>query len=902
MWTPIPAPRIHHMPVLLRSALGTLLTAVIASLAAAGTPRSTGAQQLRVGSDPTASADSNANSWAGSPAPSPYGIRVIVPDSIDLAPLTSMSELLQARVPGLSVQRISGASGSASRIRLRGTRSEAFSSTPLVIVDGLRMEVAATHWPDFLGPGPTLDTEWSSRLDDLDPEDVERVEVLGGPAAASRFGRGAASGVILITTKRGSPDGLRWAAHSTFGTVVQATDFPASFDQRGIDRSSGEHIDHCSVIEQAYHSCEPIIDSLLHSNALELHSPFRTGARSQLGLSGSAGNQVTSIYLAGNFTREGGTLDFNNLRRNHILVNGKIRPFSSLEVGARAGYTRSSLSGIAPGSDWDILLSGLAGGPDGVQGGYLTSPDSIRTLVAQRSSAHFIVGGTATWRPIRWLSIAGALGADRNGWVNDQMPPVRFEDATLHRRTKLSSRATTARVDATASWPIGSALRLGTTIGIERFEQREEGRTTVKAIDEPSSLELSFNRFRTHGRLNSTFGRLDLAWNNRVSLTSGLRHDKIWHGYDAATYPSVGIAWQISNEPWFPRDGAVGMLRLHANYGKIGQSRIPLGVAEVYLMRTPESSETETGLDAGVFGGRATLALTYYRGKSDFGYDGFPFPGFYYPPLPGFSRSVHNSGVEAALSTTIVDERELSVTLDATAAFPRTRFEGLPGSLGGLSFAPQQLAPGYPVASYWAPPILGFRDEDADGRIGTVGCTENQFPSAPTCEVRLGATTYLGSSIPTREFSFRPRVIRRRITLSALLDYSGGHKLFNQTEFFRCNYFEVCRASQEADAPLGDQARVAAAMLGSPAGYIEDASYWKLRELSLGIDAPDRWAARLGAKRLSVTLAARNLATWTRYGGPDPEVNSEGYESLLSIDSFTQPAVRYFIMRLDIGW
>ena len=137
-------------------------------------------------------------------------------------------------------------------------------------------------------------------------------------------------------------------------------------------------------------------------------------------------------------------------------------------------------------------------------------------------------------------------------------------------------------------------------------------------------------------------------------------------------------------------------------------------------------------------------------------------------------------------------------------------------------------------------------------------------------------------------------------TLSALFDYSGGNKLFNHTDYLRCLW--TCRASQDAQATLDDQARVAAAALGSAAGFIEDAGYWKFRELSLAYAVPDEWAAALGARRLSLGLSARNLATWTRYDGLDPEVNTADYDSLESTDSFAQPQVRYFLLRLDIGW
>ncbi len=91
--------------------------------------------------------------------------------------------------------------------------------------------------------------------------------------------------------------------------------------------------------------------------------------------------------------------------------------------------------------------------------------------------------------------------------------------------------------------------------------------------------------------------------------------------------------------------------------------------------------------------------------------------------------------------------------------------------------------------------------------------------------------------------------------------------------------------------------------IGHPAdGFVEDASFWKLREVSLGLTALERWAGSIGAKNLTLTLAARNLATWSPYSGPDPEANAAYYGSLGVYDDFGLPAERQLITRLDIGW
>jgi hypothetical protein len=250
---------------------------------------------------------------------------------------------------------------------------------------------------------------------------VERVEVLGGAAAGSRFGRGAAAGVIAITTKHGYHDGFRWNAHSAFGIVDQATDFATSYDQRGIT-SGGGHVDYCGVVEQAEHSCSAIPDSLLTSNALESHSPFATGTRSQIGIGGSVGGEDASAYVAGDLTREDGPLDYNALRRDHLVASGRARPFGWLDLGARVGYTRGRLSGTVPGSIWDIFYSGLAGGPDDPQG-YRISPDTVAQSAERRKSGRLIASGTITLAPLDWLSLTGTVSTDQDRMNGDQTPP-----------------------------------------------------------------------------------------------------------------------------------------------------------------------------------------------------------------------------------------------------------------------------------------------------------------------------------------------------------------------------------------------------------------------------------------------------------------------------------------------
>jgi hypothetical protein len=141
--------------------------------------------------------------------------------------------------------------------------------------------------------------------------------------------------------------------------------------------------------------------------------------------------------------------------------------------------------------------------------------------------------------------------------------------------------------------------------------------------------------------------------------------------------------------------------------------------------------------------------------------------------------------------------------------------------------------------------------------------------------------------------------------LAALVDYKGGHRLYNNTERIRCASRRNCRGLLDPTAPLAEQARVIALTetpVQSLAGFIEDASFVRLREVSLTYGVPERFVARwLRARNGRVTLAARNLAKWTDYTGIDPESN---YNLLTDVpqDFQTIAPPTYWTLRLQLGF
>jgi hypothetical protein len=191
------------------------------------------------------------------------------------------------------------------------------------------------------------------------------------------------------------------------------------------------------------------------------------------------------------------------------------------------------------------------------------------------------------------------------------------------------------------------------------------------------------------------------------------------------------------------------------------------------------------------------------------------------------------------------------------------------------------------VNAYYSRPYT-YTDANHDGIIG-----QN--------EIQTGSfePVVLGSSLPNREASLLSAwTLSRGVTLSGLLDYRGGQKLANLNEAYRCIYYGNCRAASDRTASLADQAQADVGFITN-APYVEGASFAKLREVSLRWAVPPRLAKWLGG-HAAVTIAGRNLATWTRYRGLDPELNEQSLNMLPRVDLAETPLPREVLIRFDL--
>ena len=239
-------------------------------------------------------------------------------DVMEVASISNVTELVTARVPGVVVRPAAGTAGAGARIKIRGTSSLTLDTQPLIYVDGVRVDNAVATGPGIQGGNVT------SRLNDINPDDIESLEIIKGPAAATLYGTEAASGVIQIITKKGRPDQLNIGFTMRQGATWFSNPedrFPTNW-YRGPE-TNGE-LRSLNIVEAENARGTPI---------------FRTGHLQGYGLNLSGGSENFQFYAAGDFDRDEGVERPNVATRYSGRANISITPASSFDVQTSLGLT-----------------------------------------------------------------------------------------------------------------------------------------------------------------------------------------------------------------------------------------------------------------------------------------------------------------------------------------------------------------------------------------------------------------------------------------------------------------------------------------------------------------------------------------------------------------------------------
>jgi TonB-linked SusC/RagA family outer membrane protein len=880
--------------------------------------------------------------------------------------VSNVGDLLNSRAAGVTVYG-GMQTGAGIRIRIRGTSSLSLTNNPIYVIDGIRVE--GTTGASSISVGGTT----ASRVGDLNPEEIESIEIVRGPSAATLYGTDAANGVIVITTKKGIPGRTQWTYYTEQTAITDRNDYPTAYRAWRTGTTSGttstpSNTVQCFLTQVAAGTCAR--DSLTSFNLHEDDetTPYGIGYRQQHGLQVSGGSEQIRYFVHGEWEDEDGVTkvpefeerylaarglslreemrDPNALRRITGRANISFAPRDNLDVAVHTGYT--SLDMRLPHSD-DSGTAGIAantyGGPgfkynrnsagDTLYGWREFTPRDVYEAVTTQAIERLISSVSANWRPRDWLAVRSNFGIDYINRVETQL--CRFGDCALaddRLGFKEDNRSNyylyTLDAGATATRQLSDLIESQTTLGLQvarNLFQRNgafgdelpPGATTVSAGAIKDADEAT-----TESRTFGAFVEQRFAYRDRLFVTGAIRSDRnsaFGADFETVFYPKFSVSWLLSEEEFFPASGWLSQLRLRTAYGAsgvqpgttdavqfytttrtLGESGEATGVVFSTLgnseLKPERSTEFEIGFDGGLFNGRVSLELTYYNKVSK---DALVERTL--PPSIGTGSTerfenlgeVLNKGWEAFIDAQLIDTDRFGWNISATGSTNDNELVSLGGQPPIIISSTLRNVEGYPLNGWWSRRLVSYNDANSDGIITLSEIVVGDQPE------------FHGYSSPRREAAFTNtfQFLEGRLRLAAMMDYRGGHLVYNNTERIRCASRNNCSGLINPNASLFEQARtvmVREHVSRSVAGFLEKGDFLRLRELALTFAPSEDWAARLFRGRsLLATFAVRNLGMlWTEYTGVDPEAFGTTGDAPSSFQAFGPPT--YFSFRLTLGF
>jgi TonB-dependent starch-binding outer membrane protein SusC len=858
-------------------------------------------------------------------------ITVISSEKLNRVPAQTIDYALQGKVPGATITQNSGAPGGGVEIQLRGVNSINAGFQPIYVIDGVIVDNSS------IGNGLNVisqasRTNFSSSQDqtvnraaDINPNDIENIQVLKGPSATAIYGSRGTNGVIVITTKQGIPGRSTIDLTQRVGTARLSNKLPfrcfssgaevvaAGFDSTGFGAATnkchdymqelyGEHPFNYQTIGSlrgatnngtnyfvsglVQHDGGLVLNDLYNKQSLRVNLGQKVGGRLNLRANtevihsltqrGISGNDNTGINPIDNFSN---TPSFNDLRQ---------RPDGTYPRGLTV------VNGANPFQDADLIKT-----PENVYR-VLGSGSAVYNLVARERQTLDLTlqGGLDTYIDhAKVISPATAYVEQVNA-----LPGTLFNsDGNIVSGTLggiLEHRFIRDAFTATTSAGFGQVRRntdVVSTTGRGVFP----GVTNVASATQTFSAEAQSITKTLSYFVQEEF----LSLGERLLLTAAVNSERNSNNGDATkfyAYPKFSGSYRF---PFLPPK--TDELKFRIAYGRAGNA--PTGGKFTFLTNLVEegvtgfrastilglpsikpetASELEGGFDFTGFGGRARFSATQYRKQIDdliLSASLAPSTGFSTQTINGGQVVTH--GTELELGMTPIQAGQFSWVSNTTYASYKGKVTQLP-------------VPGFIPASG----SFGSRYGNAfvaQGQLLTVlqavnGCKVSVTPGS-ACSSANRVLTFVGNSAPDYQMGFSNDLIVGPFRLSSLFDWRKGGLGVNLTNEYLVDFGLMADTARARE--INDK------FIAGTAAYVENTGFVKLRELTLGYDLPAGLTSQLfqgRAQNARLELSGRNLKTWTKYTGLDPEVSNFGNQPLGRFQDVTPyPPSRTFYLSLS---
>jgi TonB-linked SusC/RagA family outer membrane protein len=867
-------------------------------------------------------------------------------------PVTSFDLALQGRTPGVQITSGSGKLGQGLQIRVRGAASVSAGNEPLYVVDGI---------PITSSDVGSANTELANPLADINPNDIESIEILKDASAAAIYGSRASNGVVLITTKKGKA-----------GRTSLNVNFFSGVSQRTREREWLNGAEYIELFSEAATNEGYDPQEEFEGNGLPWNSPYNTdwsaeafqrGNISQLDVSVTGGSEKTRFFLSGTHLDQKGIIVGNEYQRSSVRTNIDHSITNKLRVGANISLIRSINNRVPDDNAFSNPLQLVALPP--IQSKFdpedptrlnrntlyynnlieLDNASNVsttyRTISSFFGSYDFTPG--LTFRSELGLDLLSLEEEIYRGRITEDGGPTGYG---FNNQVRSLNYTTNNTLNFSRTFADRHSLDL--LAGLTFQENTVEGASTegrgfpndkfrkiasAARITDGGSTETGFSIVSYLARANYRFlDRYLLSLSGRMDGSS--RFSK---NYQYGFFPAASVGWIINEESFLENSDLISFLKLRASYGLTGNSEIGnfayrgLWTAIPYAdqagtipsqiesrdLRWEKTAQADIALDFGFLNNRIGGSIDYYVKNTDDLLLNVPLPA-----ANGFTvitrniGSLVNRGVEFTLNTqNLVGAFKWSTNFNI--AHNRNKITRLNGNpIEGSGRLIGRVAEGEPLGYFYTVKYAGVDPQNGDALYYQEnGEATNDYASAPRQKVGDPNPDFYGGL--SNNFSFKG------FDLDVLFQYVYGNDIYNVAGYFQsvnADYFDnqsrdqLQRWRQPGDITEVPQARLYAGNgSGTSSRWIQDGSFVRLKTVTFGYSLPiglvkDTFLNFLQSAR--VYVAAQNLLTFTDYDGYDPEVNSTYFQGgtaqqtniNLGHDFYTPPQARTVTFGINLGF
>jgi len=822
-------------------------------------------------------------------------------DAIEASSATQIDQALSGKVAGALVQQNSGNPAGGISVRLRGAGTFLGSADPLYIVDGV---IVNNDSPELIDIGGTA----QNRLVDLNPQDIERIEIVKGAAAAALYGSRANNGVVQIFTKGGRAGEPRITFSSRFNLNKIRKEIPVNDAQVNNDGSPNPDIERFDFQDFI----------------------FRTATGTDQYLSISGGSEDTRYFMSGSYLQNEGIVEATNFQRvtGRLNLDQTLNNWINVSIGLN--YTNSKSNDVPNGglnSSYGAL-TGFIFGPNTVdprpdpetgefpQNTILANPvEAIEKYEFDQEINRLVGNAKLSLIPYKGVSVDYTIGLDTYNQVSTAFIPSgttapglgagfgrRAERDFLQLNNDLNIRYRTTFFE-----DLESTTLTGATLQYEQNETLAAQATQFSPFVSVVSGGSNFaqpGEFRSEIVIYGIFAQQTFGYKDRYFLTAAGRFDAssvFGENERWQFFPKISGSYLISEEDFW-RESSLSNLftsfKFRASVGASGgltsigafdrftsfspvsfngrSSLVPSTQQGALDVKPERQREVELGVDANLFSDRLAIEFTWYDQRIDdllLFRTAAPSSGFQ-TQLGNFGR-LDNRGVELLIQGVPWNTGNVQWTTTLTYASNDNKVSGIEGGTLIIpdSFGQVAAINGEPLGVFFS----DFFERDAQGNIVT---DENGLP------VEAEGDKIIGNPNPDWTGSIINEVnVGRNWNFRMQWDISIGNDVFNFTRrlgaFFPFGTHQDLEDELEGRLPDGFNARV----FGIFEHWIEDGSYGKLRELSASYTLfPDEF----GIRSLRLSLTGRNLLSIDSYSGYDPETNVAGQRTAVRGFDFVQ--------------